>query len=380
MEMLYFDHNATAPLHPVAAEAWIHASNQFVGNPSSLHRLGRRADTALENARGRLAAVLGCDASQIIWTSGATESNNLALHHLAAKNSQSEAWISEIEHPSVLETAMRLFKGRFRTIPVNNLGAVDPWELERELRRYKPAVVAMMSVNNVTGVLQPWRRIRKCCDELRIPYLCDSVQWMGRLPSGGLGFCDWVTGCAHKAGGPRGIGFLKCPEGAKLKPLIHGGPQEGGHRAGTENVAGALALVAALEQRESLMEQLPQRGAMRDRFIASIRKRLPGVEVVGDGETTLWNTVALLMPETECPQRWAIKLDKLGFAVSTGSACSSGREEPSPVLLAMGYPPEKASRMLRISSGWETTEEEWMRLADGICTAATDLGVPVANP
>lgn len=378
--MRYFDHNATAPLHPVARDEWLRAAEQFIGNPSSPHRLGGRAEAALNDARARLAKLLGCDALDLVWTSGATESNNLVLHHHAKTlPADREVWISAIEHPCVVESARVQFGDRCRTIPVTSNGVIDLDWLARNLAESKPGLVAAMAANNVTGILQPWRGTLALCRQHGVPFFCDAVQWLGRLPAEGLDACDWVSGCAHKSGGPRGIGFLKCPSAGRVTPLIHGGPQEEGRRAGTENVAGALALVALLEARAKQMPDIAAREAMRRNFSDKLLRRLPGLEILGAGCATLWNTVAVLMPKTDCPQRWVVKLDKLGFAVSTGSACSSGREEPSPVLLAMQCPPEKASRMLRLSSGWETTQEDWDALLEGLVVAAKELGVAVKS-
>lgn len=374
--MRYFDHNATAPLHPVARDEWLRATEQFIGNPSSLHRLGGRAEAALNDARARLARLLECDALDLVWTSGATESNNLVFHHFAKTlPDDREVWISAIEHPCVTESTRVRFGMRGRIIPVTAEGVVDLDWLTHNLTKSKPGLIAVMAANNVTGVLQPWREVLTLCRQHGVPFFCDAVQWLGRLPAGGLGGCDWLTGCAHKSGGPRGIGFLKCPSVGRVSPLIVGGPQENARRAGTENVAGALALVAVLEARTKQMSATADREAMRQGFIEKLVRRLPGSEIIGAGQLSLWNTVAVLMPETDCPQRWVVKLDKLGFAVSTGSACSSGKEEPSPVLLAMQLPPEKASRMLRLSSGWETSRQDWDALLEGLVAAAKELGV-----
>jgi cysteine desulfurase len=376
--MRYFDHNATAPLYPVARDEWLRAAEQFIGNPSSPHRLGGRAEAALDDARARLAKLLDCDELDLVWTSGATESNNLVLHHHAKTlPADREVWISAIEHPCVAESARVCFGNRCRIIPVTCGGVIDLDWLARKLTKSQPGLIAVMAANNVTGILQPWREVLALCRQHGVPFFCDAVQWLGRLPAEGLGACDWLSGCAHKAGGPRGIGFLKCPPTGRVTPLIHGGPQEEGRRAGTENVAGALALVALLEARAKQMPGIADLEAMRRNFSERLLRRLPGSEVLGTGQPSLWNTVAVLMPETDCPQRWVVKLDKLGFAVSTGSACSSGQEEPSPVLLAMQLPPEKASRVLRLSSGWETTAEDWDALLEGLVAAAKELGVAV---
>jgi cysteine desulfurase len=372
--MTYFDHNATAPLHPAARRAWLDAAEKFIGNPSSPHRVGGRAEAALEDARSRLAGMMGCPPHDIVWTSGATEANNQVLHHFAgALPPDATVCISAIEHPSVTESAAHYFGARARAIPVSREGAVDLNWVAESLSHRRPGLVTVMAANNVTGVMQPWAQVAQLCRHWGVPYFCDAVQWLGKESASGLGACDFVSGCAHKVGGPRGIGFLKCPSKGGFKPLLFGGPQEEGRRAGTENVAAALALVAVLETRDGLPGEQESRRQMRDRFIERLLRDLPGVEIVGASQRRLWNTVAALLPEVDCRQRWVVKLDKLGVAVSTGSACSSGKEDPSPVLLAMGYAPEQAGRVLRFSSGWETGEKDWEKLLDAIKQAAEEL-------
>lgn len=371
--MLYFDHNATSPLSPAAREAWLEATERFIGNPSSPHRLGARADAALTQAREKLAGWLGCAAEDIVWTSGATESNNAVLHHAALADG-GEAWISAVEHPCVLASAERYFSKRARHIPVTPNGIVDVAWLAEALRKSRPALVCVMAANNETGVLQPWREMLAMCREQDVPFLCDAAQWIGKLPAAGLGACDFVSGCAHKFGGPQGVGFLKVP--AEFRPLIVGGRQEEWRRAGTENVAGVLAMIAALEDRERQIGsgEVASRLASRDDFVAALRRALPDVKIVGEAANRLWNTVSVVMPEVaDCRQRWVVKLDKLGFAVSTGSACASGKEKPSHVLSAMDIPPDAAGRALRFSSGWETRAADWSELLAGLQRAFTEL-------
>lgn len=359
--MRYFDHNATHPLSPAAREAWLDATERFIGNPSSPHRLGDRADRALNDARERLAAWLGCAAHDIVWTSGATEANNMALAHLATR--AGELLVSAVEHPCVVESTRRHFVGRHHFLPVNRDGVVQLGALDGN-----PAAVAVMAANNETGVLQPWREVLAWCRERGVPMLCDAAQWIGKLPAAGLGACDFVSGCAHKFGGPPGLGFLKCP--ADTRALIVGGPQEDGRRAGTENVPGVLAMIAALAERETARAD----ESLRDDFLAKLRERLPDVRVLGEGAARLWNTVSVLMPEArDCRQRWVVRLDRLGFAVSTGSACASGKEQPSHVLSAMDFTPEEAGRALRFSAGWETTREDWDALLDALVQAVQEL-------
>jgi len=435
--MLYFDHNATHPLSPVAREAWLRATRDFIGNPSSPHRLGARADAALNEAREKLAGWLGCAAADIVWTSGATEANNAALFH-ASRVADGEAWISAIEHPCVLASAARHFEGRTWRIPVTPLGVVNREALAERLRQKRPGLVTVMAANNETGVLQPWGELLALCREHGVPYFCDAAQWIGKLPAAGLGAADFVSGCAHKFGGPQGVGFLKVPP--KFRPLLVGGPQEEGRRAGTENVAGVLAMVAALEECEARLAAGAEEGLVKVRtsFESRLLERLPGVRIVGADDASralgpsaledsssfssatagasgpipeglesttqpqstpgfsrtgtrtkdeddssrslrgspprLWNTVSAIMPEvSDCRQRWVVKLDKLGCAVSTGSACASGKEEISHVLDAMDVMKENASRALRFSSGWETVGEDWDRLLDGIERAHAEL-------
>ena len=378
-DVTYFDHNATAPLHPAARRAWLAAAEEFIGNPSSPHRVGNRADAALEAARARLAGMLSCQPHEVVWTSGATEANNQVLHHFAnTLPSDAPICVSAVEHPSVTESAAHYFGDRVRLIPVDRAGLVDLNWLAEELVKRRPGLVAVMAANNVTGVIQPWEQMAQLCRRSEVPYFCDAVQWLGNESSSGVGNCDFVAGCAHKVGGPRGIGFLKCPPKGPFKPLMFGGPQEENRRAGTENVAGALALVATLEARESLLSECEARRQLRDRFIQRLTAELPDIEIIGASARRLWNTVAAMMPEVDCRQRWVVKLDKLGAVVSTGSACSSGKEEPSPVLLAMGYAPGHAGRVLRFSSGWETTETDWEALLVTIKQAARELQPSVA--
>lgn len=372
--MIYFDHNATTPLLPAARQAWLDASEKFIGNPSSPHRLGARADNALNEAREKLAAFLGCHAAQIVFTSGATESNNTVLHHYVhALPGDSEVWISAIEHPCVIEPAQFHFRKRARVVPATHDGVVDLDWIQRKLTQTRPGLITVMAANNETGAIQPWRDVLRLCREHEVPLFCDAVQWLGKLPARGLGECDWVTGSAHKFGGARGVGFMKVPANLSVFSLLRGGPQEETRRAGTENVAGVLAMMAALEVREKRIAQAtPEHLALlRDdferRFVASV----PGSLIVSGNSPRLWNTVSALMPGPETEQRWVVKLDKLGFAVSTGSACASGKEEPSHVLRAMGCSAAQAARALRFSGGWDTTAGDW----DALLQALKDIHV-----
>ena len=410
--MIYLDHNATSPLLPEARAAWLEAEEKFPGNPSSPHRLGARADGALEQARQRLSAILGCSPLDLVWTSGATEACNTVLHHAAAAAEATGAsaavsraapsvWVSAIEHPAVLETARYYFPGRVQTIPVDAHGVADLGWLKQHLAHERAALVALMAANNETGVLQPWREAHALCAAAGVPFFCDATQWCGRLPARGLGACDFVAGSAHKFGGPRGVGFLKCPAGSPLRPfapLLFGGKQQDGRRAGTENVAGISAMLAALEWCERQLAAgdggtgaEAARRAHRDRFARALQTALPAAAVIGANSRAgsdvprLWNTVSVVMPDVaDCRHRWVVKLDKAGFAVSTGSACASGSEHPSHVLTAMGLSAGEAARALRFSAGWLTPESAWDDLLAAIIRIQPGLaatgGTAPANP
>ncbi|HWY31878.1 MAG TPA: cysteine desulfurase family protein [Candidatus Acidoferrum sp.] len=363
--MIYFDYNATAPVMREAREAWLNVTEKVGGNPSSMHQAGSRAAILLAEAREKLAAYLGCHPSDIIWTSGATEANNMVMHHFAKKpQAATEVWVSAIEHPCVFDSSQYYFGKRARLIPVTHEGVVDVDWITTEMADTRPGLVAVMAANNETGIIQPWREILAICQAYEIPFFTDAVQFIGKMPCQGLGDCDYVSGAAHKFGGPRGVGFLKIPHRSQMTPLLLGGKQEGGRRAGTENVATIAAMMAALEVREKQIVRNEHllRKLWRETFEHDFLRTLPGATIVGASQPRLWNTVAAIMPDGDKKHQWVIRLDKAGFAVSTGSACTTGKEEPSHVLAAMGIKPAQAVRSVRFSAGWETTEQDWQAL------------------
>ncbi|MBE0542895.1 MAG: cysteine desulfurase [Verrucomicrobia bacterium] len=366
--MLYFDYNATAPVMREAREAWLEATETIHGNPSSPHAFGLAANKALTEAREKLAHFLGCHPLDLIWTSGATEANNMLMHHFAQTlDAKSEVWMSAIEHPCVHDSAKHYFGKRARLIPVTHDGVVDLEWFATEMADTRPGLVAVMAANNETGVIQPWRELHAICQTYEVPFFSDAVQWLGKLPAKGLGDCDYLSGAAHKFGGPRGVGFLKAPHKKQTNPLLFGGKQEKGRRAGTENVPIILAMLAALEVREKQLANGDNetRVVWKEKFEKLLVRQLPGSTIVGAAVPRLWNTTSALMPERG-QQRWVTRLDKAGFAVSTGSACTTGKEEPSHVLSAMGFKPSQVAHVLRFSGGWETTDSDWEALGKGI--------------
>ena len=374
--MIYFDYNATAPVMREAREAWLEATEKIGGNPSSMHQFGAQAARVMTDAREKLAAFLGCHPLDIVWTSGATEANNTVLHHFAhTLDAGREVWVSAIEHPCVMESAQHYFGKRARLIPPTRDGVIDLDWLTVELADTRPGLVGVMAANNETGVIQPWREVLAICRQYEVPFFCDAVQWLGKMPSKGLGECDYLSGAAHKFGGPRGIGFLKVPHRSHVTPLLLGGQQEGGRRAGTENVATMVAMLAALTIREKQIanSQHILRGVWRDNFERQLSHAVPGTTIMGANQPRLWNTVSALMPEGDRKHQWVVKLDKAGFAVSTGSACTTGKKEPSHVLAAMGFKAAQAIRAVRFSGGWETTETDWDALANGVAKVHAEM-------
>ena len=360
MELRYFDHNATTPLCEAAKAAWISASEAHWYNPSSPYRSAAAVKVRYEAARESLARHFGVSPERVIFTSGATESNNAVIRHWARSlSSDACVGINPTEHPSVIEAAKALFGSRVVWLPLSKSGLVDMDTLFGHIESGTLAAVSVMAANNETGVIQPWQAIADLCAKAQIPYHCDAAQWVGKLPVQGLSACNYVTACAHKFGGPKGVGFMLLPEGAVDFRLLDGGEQEVAHRAGTEDVASVLAMSAALEHSNSGNVEA------RDVFIEQIVQAIPGVALIGAGTDRLWNTVSMSMPRHQSV-RWIRALEKAGFLLSSGSACSTGKTGVSEVLLTMGIDPAVAGRVLRISAGVETTAEDWQALSDAL--------------
>jgi len=374
----YFDANATTPLFPVARERYLSALDQSWANPSSLHHAGGAVRRQLEEAREELAELLGLEQpSRIVFVSGATESANIVFRHAAATSGpDATVLLSPLEHPCVREAAAQAFPGRVVEAPIHPSGEIDLARFEECLAHYRPVLASVMAANNETGGLQPWAAIQRQCasQPAPIPFHCDAAQWLGKMPSCDLGQVDWLTGSSHKFGGPKGVGFLVVPEGLnRLHGASVGGSQEHGFRAGTENAPGVLAMVAALVATSKLQPQTS--GAGRDAFERRILDSLPGPQVVGGTTTRLWNTSMVVMPAFS-NLSWLTRLSHLGFQLSTGSACSAGKDNPSHVMEAMGLTHDEMGRVLRASALWETTEEDWLDLAEAMEQVWEDLQRP----
>lgn len=368
----YFDWNATAPLHPAAREAWLEVSARFWYNPSGLYREGAEARERLEECRERASELLGCEPEEIVFTSGATEADNAVLRWVAGQ-ADAPVVVSAIEHPAVSEPAAAWLGGRLRSWPCGADGRADLGWLADFLERERPALVSLMAANNETGALQPWREAAELSARHGVRFHCDAAQWCGRLPSGGLGGCDFVTVSGHKFGGPKGVGLLKLPAGLNGFRSFRGGQQEERRRAGTENLPGVAAMLAAWEAAELLAGDAAAAPAeARDAFEARLTAAVPDMEILSHGVPRLWNTSLLLVPRGT-NVKWVARLSRSGFQVSTGSACSRGGGA-SEVLAAMGIPAVRAGSALRISSGWSTVASDWEALAARLTALADEIG------
>lgn len=367
MKTCYFDYNATASLRPEAKAAWLSATEDLWLNPSSPYRAAARVHAHLAEARSVVAGLFAVAAERVVFNSGATEANNAIFAHWAATlPANTRIGVSPTEHPSVLAAAQHFFGERVIWLALDSNGAVDVAALQHVLNEPQLAAVSVMAANNETGILNDWAAIATACRAQGVPYHCDASQWIGKLPLDRLQTCDFLTGAAHKFGGPKGVGLCLLPAENSGFMSLTGGDQEFGHRAGTEDVAGILAMVAAL--------QAAERGSAqgRDAFLVELGQVLPAVEVVGLAAQRLCNTALLIMPEF-ASVRWIRALEKRGFLVSAGSACSTGKQGPSPVLAAMGVQADAMQRVLRVSSGWATSVADWLALAAAMAECGSML-------
>ncbi len=356
---VYMDHNATTAVRPGARDAVARAL-ELTGNASSVHRFGRAARKLIEDAREQVSALAGAEPSGIVFTSGGTEANNLAIRGSARGSKRTRVLASAVEHVSILKSAPSP-----EIIPVDADGLVDLGALDSKLAdNGEPALVSVMLANNETGVIQPLADVSAIARKHGALVHCDAVQAAAKIPvdMAALGL-DMITLSAHKIGGPQGVGALVLASGqtdeqalSPLTPIIQGGGQERGRRAGTENLPGIAGFGAAAEEASMGLSDFRRLGGWRDRIEAAL-SRNQGVRVFGAGATRLANTSCVTMPGVEAEQQ-IIALDLAGFAVSAGSACSSGKVEASHVLAAMGVEAKEAATAIRVSLGWTTTEDD----------------------
>ena len=363
MRSIYFDYNATTPLDPQVREAMRPFLDEVWGNPSSVHHIGRKARAFLDEFRERTAKVLGCKPSEVIFTSGGTESANLAIFGAARmlKPKGRHIITSAIEHHAVLHSFQYLAKheGFEATIlPVNREGLISPDDLRSALRP-DTVLVSLMAANNEIGSIQPVAELGKICRECGVLFHTDAVQWFGKESFSGVQQfnADFVSICAHKFHGPKGAGALFIKSPLHPDPILFGGSHENERRAGTENMAAIAGLVEALER--FLLKPVFSKDKLRplsDRLIQLVDS-IPGVHFVGSREHRLSNTVSFLVQGADSISLLA-NLDLEGICASSGSACSAGSIEPSHVISALGYDRDLANSLVRFSLGRDSSGAE----------------------
>ncbi len=364
MRRVYLDHAATTPLHPAVVEAMLPYFRERFGNASSVHAWGREAREAVEAAREQVARLIGAQPDEITFTSGATESDNLAILGVAREQREARGRdhviTSAIEHHAVLHACEALQHDGFEVtvLPVDQYGLVDPDDVRRAITP-RTALVTIMYANNEVGTIEPVAEIGQLCRTAGVLFHTDAVQAAGHIPCRVDELhCDLLSLTAHKMYGPKGTGALYVRRGVQLRPLQYGGGHEFGRRPGTENVAGIVGLgkAAELAAQEMAAEAERQR-ALRDRFIAQVFERIADVRLNGHPVQRLPNNINLSFAGVE-GESMLLNLDLAGIACSTGSACSSGTTEPSHVLQALGVPYEVIRGSLRFTLGRDTTADE----------------------
>ncbi len=378
MSRIYLDHNATTPLRPEVLDAMLPFLRDAYGNASSIHSWGRQARAAIDDARERLAALLGARPSEIIFTSGGTESDNLAIQGIAshARNKGRHIVTSSIEHHAVLHTCEYLAKREgfeVTFLPVDSDCLVQPEDVRRAIRP-DTILVSIMAANNETGTLQPLAEIGEICRERGVPFHTDAVQSVGKIPTSPNRWnADLLTIAAHKFYGPKGVGLLYLRSGTRLDPTEHGGFQENERRGGTENVAGIVGMARAAELALAEMDQEgPRSRQLTESLWQPIARRLPGVHRNGHPEKRVPNTLHICCENCD-GEGLLFGLDLEGIAVSSGSACAVGSLEVSHVLLAMGRPPELAEAAVRFSFGSQNTEDDVERAVEALATVLERL-------
>jgi cysteine desulfurase len=374
-ERVYLDWNATTPLRPEARQAMA-AAWEVAGNPSSVHAEGRQARRLVEDARAAIAAAVGARPQDVVFTSGGTEANALALTpglRRGAGEPVRRLLASAIEHTSVLSGG-RFSPETIATIAITGSGLVDVDQLRRLLADGPPALVSVMLANNETGALQPVGEVADIVHEAGGLLHVDAIQAFGKIPFDIKSMkADLMTLSAHKIGGPKGVGALVLADEAQgLEPLLRGGGQELGRRAGTENVAGIAAFGAAVRAAMAAVESDAARLRGLQNRLENGLQQTPGMIVFSEGTPRLPNTTLFTVPGLKA-ETAVIGFDLGGIAVSSGSACSSGKVQASHVLAAMGVGKELAQGAVRLSLGWSTSEADidlalqaWRKLADAL--------------
>jgi cysteine desulfurase len=385
--LIYMDHAATTPVHPDVLAAMLPYFTTHAGNPSSVHQAGRAAAQGLESARRAVARVLGCRSREIVFTGGGSEADNLAIKGVAAAyrdagHAGGHIISTPIEHHAVGHALDHLQAEGFAVtiVPVDSYGRVRVSDIAAAIRP-DTCLITVMYANNEIGTVEPLAEIGALARERGIPFHTDAVQAAGYLPlSVDELKVDLMTLTAHKFYGPKGVGLLYVRSGLKLHPLVHGGSQEHGVRAGTENVPGIVGLAAALTHAQSIAAaEVPRVTALRDRLIAGIQARVPGAHLQGHPTERLPNNVAVCIAGVS-GEDLLLRLDLAGICASSGSACNSGSTSISHVLRAVGVDTELGRGSLRLTLGSATTEADVDYTLDTLAQVVADLRAHTRQP
>ncbi len=368
MKRIYLDYAATTPTHPEVVKAMLPYFTEVFGNPSGIYSYGQEAKGAIEEARVKVADLIGARDEEIVFTSGGTEADNFALKGVAYANESKGNHIitSSIEHHAVIETCKFLERRGFRVsyLPVDTYGLVEPDDVKKAITD-KTILISVMHASNEMGTIEPLGEIGRIAKEAGIYFHSDAVQTVGHIPVAvnELGV-DLLTMSAHKLYGPKGVGALYIRKGTKLIPFMHGGEQERRRRASTENVPGIVGFGKAIELAQQEMSEEAKRLAyLRDQLINGFMEQIDHIRLNGHLLNRLPNNVNVSVDFVE-GESMVLNLDLEGICASTGSACSSSSLEPSHVLLAMGLSPEQAHGSLRFTLGKWTTKEEIDRVLE----------------
>jgi len=358
--LIYLDNAASTQIHEDVLDAMLPYLKEQYGNPSSIHRYGRLANKAIEKARKQIAMLINADSSEILLTSGGTESNNTALYGIAEKKPHSQIITSSIEHDAILEPCKKLAKDGFDVIylPVDTHGVVNLSVLKNSLSD-NTCLVSIMFGNNEMGTIEPIAQIAQLCNEQNIPFHTDAVQAVGKIPIDvkKLGV-DLLSISSHKINGPKGIGALYIRKGIDINPIILGGGQEHGLRSGTENVANIVGFGKACELAKlNLSDNISHMKKLRDYLVAKILREIPCVILNGHAENRLPNNAHFTFLGV-AGEDLIIKLDEYGIAASTGSACSVHTQKASHVLQAMGFSHEQITGSLRLTLGLFNNQQQ----------------------
>ena len=359
--MIYFDNAASTVVHPEVVKAMLPYFDVQYGNPSSIHQFGRKAKNAIQKARKQVAALIGAEPNEIIFTSGGTESNNTVLMGItSSRPEQNHVITSSIEHEAILQPCKQYEKIGYKItyIPVDEHGIVDSDEISSSINSHT-IIVSIMFANNEVGTIQPIKEISKICKKYQVPFHTDAVQAVGKVPINVKELdVDALSISSHKINGPKGIGALFIKKGLTIDPQILGGGQENGMRSGTENVASIVGFGKACEiAKEKLNENISHFQTLHSSMLSRIVKEIPHVKLNGHSEKRIFNNIHLTFLGVN-GEDLIIKLDEHGIAASTGSACSVHTQKASHVLKAMGFNHEQITGSLRISFGYMNTLDE----------------------